>query len=84
MSASMRATDGSGTPLSVASSPAGAFHTPRCASVRAITPATAPLGAKVSTWFSFSGWARAAAGRTGAALALLVPARIETVRRTRR
>ncbi len=32
------------TPPSVASSPAGAFHTPRVASVRAITPAIAPDG----------------------------------------
>src|SRR3954447_5591275 len=32
------------TPLTTASMPAGAFHTPRVASVRAITPATTPLG----------------------------------------
>ena len=33
------------TPSSTASGPAGAFQTPRVASVRAITPAAAPEGA---------------------------------------
>ena len=37
------------TPESPASRPAGAFHTPRAASVRAITPATAPHGGKSAT-----------------------------------
>ena len=34
--------------LEYSNRPAGAFHTPRWASVRAITPATAPQGTKVS------------------------------------
>ncbi len=38
------------TPFNAASMPAGAFHTPRCVSVRAITPATMPQGTKVSSW----------------------------------
>ena len=37
--------------------PAGDFHTPRDASVRAITPATAPHGANGSGRFSRSGFA---------------------------
>ena len=37
-------------PLSDASVPAGAFHTPRVVSVRASTPATIPLGANDSIW----------------------------------
>ncbi len=36
------------TPVSAASVPAGAFHTPRCASVRAMTPAIMPLAGNVS------------------------------------
>ncbi len=59
--------------MRAASSPAGAFQTPRLASVRAITPATAPLGAKVSTWLSFSGLGWRSRGKNSAALALLVP-----------
>ena len=43
-SVSVSGTLNSGTPTRVASSPAGAFQTPRCASVRAKIPATAPHG----------------------------------------
>ena len=42
-SASVISTLSPATPFSEASSPAGAFQTPRWPSVRAITPATAPL-----------------------------------------
>ena len=43
MSPSVRGTASSATPFRVASRPAGAFHTPRVASVRAMTPATTPV-----------------------------------------
>ena len=45
-SPSVRVVCNADTPTRVASSPAGAFHTPRCASVRTKMPATAPLGRK--------------------------------------
>ena len=49
-SASLRLTCKPCMPFSAASSPAGAFHTPRCVSVRAMTPAMIPHGTKVSSW----------------------------------
>src|SRR4051794_39322288 len=50
-SGSLRLTSRPSAPLSVALIPAADFHTPRDASVRAITPATAPQGAKDSGRF---------------------------------
>src|SRR5712671_5808654 len=50
-SGSLRLTSSPSAPVSVASMPAADFHTPRDASVRAITPATAPQGAKDSGRF---------------------------------
>ena len=73
ISPSVSGTESSGTPLSVASSPAGAFHTPRVASVRASTPATAPEAANVSIWLSRSGLVCLSRGKYTAALALSVP-----------
>ena len=60
ISSSESRTDRSATPSRVAAIPAGAFHTPWVATVLAITPATAPEGAKVATRSSRagSGWRR--------------------------
>src|SRR5262249_18748120 len=55
------------------SSPAGAFHTPRVASVRAKTPATAPHGTNSSSWPSRSGFDCTSRGKNSAAFLLLVP-----------
>src|SRR3982750_3517795 len=41
-------------PFRLASTPAGAFHTPRALSVRAITPATNPHGGNAGRGFSWS------------------------------
>ena len=45
-SASVSGTVSDCAPATLAWTPAAAFHTPRAASVAAISPATAPLGAK--------------------------------------
>src|SRR6184192_2043278 len=74
-SASFRFTLSSGTPTKVASKPAGAFQTPRCASVRAKTPATAPHGAKSSFWLSCAGLGWRNRGKKSAAFLLVVPRR---------
>ena len=63
-SASVKRTLSAGTPLSEASRPAGAFHTPRWVSVRENTPATTPHGAKLSIWpFGAADPASAGAGK---------------------
>ncbi len=62
-SSSVRTTLRPTTPLSPASVPAGAFHTPRLASVRAYTPATAPLATKVSVAPPRSGSGRLMRGK---------------------
>ena len=49
--------------------PAGAFHTPRCASVRAITPAIMPLAGNVSIWPSSIGSACLMRGKNTARVA---------------
>ena len=72
-SASVSGTESWGTPRRVASRPAGAVQTPRAVSVRAITPASAPQGAKVSIWPSRSVFACRRRGKYSAALALVVP-----------
>ena len=61
------------TLLSVAASPAGAFQTPRCASVWANIPARAPQAAKSSTRLLCSGFASRSRGKKIAALRLFVP-----------
>src|SRR5207248_11058320 len=72
-SASVSGTVSSVTPTSVASRPAGAFHTPRVASVRAKTPAIAPAGAYASSWFSLSGFGSRIRGKKIAEFLLVVP-----------
>ncbi len=72
-SASVRGTLSSGTPIRVASKPAGAFHTPRCVSVRAKIPATAPQGTNSSIWLSRNGLGCLSRGKKRAAFLLFVP-----------
>ena len=55
--------------------PAGAFHTPRCASVRAITPAIMPLAGNVSIWPSSIGSACLIRGKNTAPLRAASPFR---------
>src|SRR6266536_4227370 len=55
------------TPANPASVPAGAFHTPRVASVRAYTPAMTPHGAKVRSCILFSGSGKRKRGKYAAA-----------------
>src|SRR4029079_9911951 len=62
-----------GTPLSVASSPACAFHTPRAPSVRAKIPATAPIAEYTSSWLLRSGLGYLRRGKNSAEFALRVP-----------
>ena len=69
-SGSVSPTSSASTPTSVASMPAADFHTPRDASVRAITPATAPPGANGSGRFSASGLAMRMRGKNSAAFSL--------------
>ncbi len=78
-SLSVSATVRPATPVRVASSPAGAFQTPRCASVRANTPATAPHGANVASRFSRSGSAARMRGKYSAALVRFVAGVIDGV-----
>src|SRR6516162_2776322 len=54
------------TPDSVASVPAGAFHTPRVPSILAYSPATTPHGAKVRSWKLFRGSGRRSRGKNAA------------------
>ncbi len=68
-SGSVSVTLSESTPDSVASRPAGDFHTPRFASVRAITPATAPPGANGSMRLSCSGLLKFRRGKNIAAFA---------------
>ena len=63
------------TPSSPASVPAGAFQTPRCASVRAITPAIMPLAGNVSIWPSSIGSACLIRGKNTAPLRAASPFR---------
>src|SRR3954467_11357751 len=55
-------------PFTVASTPAGAFHTPRDASVRLMMPATAPHGAKGVRLLASSGFLARSRGKYTAAL----------------
>ena len=69
---SLSLTVSASTPASEASMPAGAFHTPRLASVLAITPAIAPDGVKVSIWPFRNGSRRRMRGKYRAAWLALV------------
>ena len=73
ISGSVSVTESPETPARVAASPAGAFHTPRWASVRAKTPATAPQGTNSSIWLSRSGFGCMRRGKNTAAFLLRVP-----------
>ena len=75
-SSSVIGTFNSLTPTSEASSPAGDFHTPRWASVRAKMPATRPQGAKSSVWPLCSGFGCRILGKNTAAF--LVRGRFST------
>ena len=72
-SASVSGTLRSAAPEIVAAKPAGAFHTPRSVSVRAMTPATAPLAANTASRFSRSGSRSTSRGKNNAAFLLIVP-----------
>ncbi|CAM5615253.1 hypothetical protein RLIN73S_03768 [Rhodanobacter lindaniclasticus] len=78
-SASLSGTAKPCTPFSAASMPAGAFHTPRWVSVRAITPATMPQGTKVSSWPWRFGSDSITRGKYSAALRAATPLRPSAV-----
>src|SRR5439155_24688944 len=67
-SLSVRFTSSPVAPTSPVSVPAGAFHTPRAASVRAYTPATHPLGGNGRTRLSSFGSADRTHGKYSAEL----------------
>src|SRR4029077_2648768 len=72
-SGSVSLTERSGTLANTAWIPAGAFHTPRSASVRAKTPATAPDGTNAAVWLFISGSGCTRRGKKIAEFALRVP-----------